>query len=201
MLLLPILQSNAHAQGDIEKCQDAMGKWHYGDNAAAVCADSKITVLDEEGVKVKEIDRPPSYEEIEAREAEKKRVEAQAAIDKDRAIARERVLRVYPDEASIIRARDQRIAGLDKNISLNEQMLDELRLQKKKLDSAGKPKGEKAQKRQAQKKLRFQEEIDHYTSSISSLREDREKVQSKYKFVLEEFYDLTGTGPEKTAKP
>lgn len=201
LLLLPwlfALHGNAYA---IEKCQDADGKWHYGDNAAAVCADSKITVLNKKGIKVKEIDRPPSHDEIEAREAEKKRKEAQAGIDNERKIARERILRVYPDEASIIRARDQRTAGIDKNISLNETMLGELRLNKNKLDSAKKPKGEKAQKHQVQQKQRTQEYIDSYTSSISNLRADRERVQKKYGTILEEYYDLTGTGPVKAVSP
>jgi hypothetical protein len=201
LLLLPwlfTLHVNAYA---IEKCQDADGKWHYGDNAAAVCADSKITVLNKKGLKVKEIDRPPSHDEIEAREAEKKRKEVQAGIDNERKIARERILRIYPDEASIIKARDQRTAGIDKNISLNETMLDELRLKKKALDNAKKPKGEKAQKRQALQKERVQEYIDEYNVSISSLREDRERVQSKYGTILEEFYDLAGTGPVEAVAP
>jgi hypothetical protein len=197
LLALPVSFSfSAHAQ--IEKCQDELGKWHYGDSAAAACAESKITVLDKKGVKVKEIDRPPSHEEVEAREAEKKRLQEQAAYEKERAIARQRILRVYPDEASIHRARDQRIEGLDKNITLNEELLGELRLRKKKLDDAAVPKDEKAKKRQDRQKLNVQNQIDQYSGSISQLREDREKVQKKYSNILDEFYDLTGTGPAQT---
>lgn len=197
LLVLPVaLSFNAHAQ--IEKCQDELGNWHYGDSAAAACAESKITVLDNKGVKVKEIDRPPSHEELEAREAEKKRLQEQALYEKERAIARQRILRVYPDEASILRARDQRIEGLDKNIALNEQLLGELRLRKKKLDDAPVPKDEKAKKRQDRQKSNVQYQIDEYSGSISKLREDREKVQKKYATILEEFYDLTGTGPAQT---
>lgn len=186
------------AHGQIEKCQDETGKWHYGDTAAAICAESKITVLNKKGVKVKEIDRLPTMDEIEAREAEKKRLKEQKALEKERAVARQRILRVYPDEASIIRARDQRIKGLDSNISLNEQLLDELRLRKKKLDNAPVPKDEKAKQRQERNKQRLQADIDHYSASISRLREDRERVEKKYAGILEEFYDLTGTGPVET---
>ena len=198
MIALLVLSAHANAQGAIEKCQDAAGKWHYGDSAADACAESKITVLDNKGIKVEEIERPPSMDEVEAREAEKIRLEKQAAMEKERAIARERILRVYPDEASIVRARDQRLDGLDRNISLNEQLLDELRLRKNKLDKAAVPKDDKAKKRQADKKTNVQTQIDQYMSSISRLREDRERVEKKYGGILEEFYDLTGTGPAQT---
>jgi hypothetical protein len=199
LLLTFLVSGPLFAQGTIEKCQDAEGKWHYGDTAGAACEKSKITVLDKKGIKVKEIDRPPSLEEIEAREAEKQRQAALDAEQKERAIARQRILRVYPDEASIIRARDQRISGLDQNITLNEQLLDELRLRKKEIDKAPKPRNEKALVRRTQQLQNIQEDIDHYTTSISRLREDREKVQNKYKLVLEEFRDLTGTAPADAA--
>ena len=40
---------SAHA---ISKCQDADGKWHYGDNAASICGDARITIIDDRGRKI-----------------------------------------------------------------------------------------------------------------------------------------------------
>ncbi|MCK5360782.1 MAG: hypothetical protein KAJ95_09155, partial [Gammaproteobacteria bacterium] len=54
-LLLPIILFNPVVSLAISKCQDASGKWHYGDNAAAACGDATITVIDKRGRKIEEI--------------------------------------------------------------------------------------------------------------------------------------------------
>ena len=48
-LLLPGPGVHAAPSGasSIKKCQDATGKWHYGDTAADECARSKVTVITE----------------------------------------------------------------------------------------------------------------------------------------------------------
>jgi len=194
---LLVLFSIRPGWSQIEKCQDAEGKWHYGDNAAAVCRESKITVLDKSGIKIKEIDRPPTREEIEAREAERKRREAEEVEKREREQARARILRVYPDEKSIYRARDGRLEGIEKSIKLNEQLLDELRLEKQKLKKAGMPGNEKARARYNRRLQEIEQDMERYTASISRLRADRERVSKKYKMILEEYRDLTGNGPEK----
>src|SRR5581483_9492836 len=56
------------ASPTIKKCRDATGKWHYGDEADAACANSKITVLSEQGVKKKVIEAPLTAEELKQRE-------------------------------------------------------------------------------------------------------------------------------------
>lgn len=198
-VVMTLLTSLASQTGwsQIAKCQDAEGKWHYGDNAADVCRESKITVLDKSGLKVKEIDRPPTQAELAAREAERKRREAEEAEAHERAVARERILRVYPNEESIIRARDERLTGIQKNIDLDEKLLDELRLEKNKLEKQGKPKDAKGRAKQAQRLQGIEKDIESYSASISRLRADREKVRRKYKIILEEYRDLTGAGPEK----
>src|SRR5437660_1432838 len=61
----------------IKKCQDATGKWHYGDSASDACAESKITVMSEQGIKKKEIAAPLTRDELKQRElAEEDRAKA-----------------------------------------------------------------------------------------------------------------------------
>ena len=52
--VLPLSATAAEPKGKlIKKCQDAAGKWHYGDNADVACAKSKITEISPEGIKKK----------------------------------------------------------------------------------------------------------------------------------------------------
>lgn len=186
-LLLPGM-----AAAQISKCQDANGKWHYGDNAAAACGDAKITVFDKKGIKVDEIDSPPTAAEVEARRAAKERQKRENQLEKEREEARKRILRVYPDEASILRARDQRIAGIDKQIKLDETLLDDLRLEMNQLESRKPPTDKKAKQNYQKRKQSLQQQIDDYNNALRQLRRNREATNSKYQVILEEFWDLTG---------
>src|ERR1051325_11975286 len=67
----------------IKKCQDATGKWHYGDSASEACAQSKVTVMSEQGIKKKEIAAPLTRDELKQREL----------ADEDRAKAAEQAKR------------------------------------------------------------------------------------------------------------
>ena len=52
----------------IKKCQDAAGKWHYGDEATEECARTGVIELSPEGVKTGVIKAPPTPEEVRQRE-------------------------------------------------------------------------------------------------------------------------------------
>lgn len=176
----------------ISKCQDANGKWHYGDTAADACGDAKITVFDKKGIKVEEIDSPPTAAEVEARRAAKEREKREMQLQQEREEARKRILRVYPDEASILRARDQRIAGLDKQINLNETLLDDLRLEMSQHESRKLPTDKKAKEKYLKRKQNLDLQMDDYNDVLRKLRRERETTNSKYQTILEEFWDLTG---------
>lgn len=182
----------------IKKCQDAEGRWHYGDNAAAACGDAGITVLNKKGETVKEIERVPTAEEVEARRAEQQRLEAERQLTRERETARKRLLNVYPTEESIIRARDQRLESLDKQIALNETMLDEIRLNMKQHQDRPVPKDAKAKANYDRRTRRLQADMDEYGEAISKMRQERERTSQKYDMLLEEFRNLTGTAPPAT---
>ena len=76
----------AHA---ISKCQDANGKWHYGDNAASVCGDARITIIDDRGRKIDEVAPPMTVEEFNALEAEEKRKAAEESGKAKRELEKE----------------------------------------------------------------------------------------------------------------
>ena len=175
----------------ISKCQDANGKWHYGDNAATACGDTRITIIDQRGRKVDEVAPPLTEEEIKAQKAEEERVKAEAKQKAQRELEKKRILAIYPSEESIIRARDSRLSGMDKNIKMQEKLLDDMRLEMKKLEAKSTPKNEKDRAKLESRKKTQQQDIDEFYQSITRLRREREKTAEKYEDTLTEFRELT----------
>jgi hypothetical protein len=179
---------SAHA---ISKCQDADGKWHYGDNAASICGDARITIIDDRGRKIDEIPPPMTVEEFNALEAEEKRKAAEERENAKRELEKRRILAIYPREESIIRARDERLKGMDNNIRVQEALLDDMRLDMKVLESKKVPEDPKARAKRESQINSQQESIDAYYQAITRLRREREQTSEKYERILSEFRELT----------
>ncbi len=194
-LLLAIILNPVSAY-DISKCQDASGKWHYGDNAASACGDAKITIIDERGRTIEEIGPPLTDDELLAQEAEAKRLEVEAQQEARREREKKRILAIYPNEESIFRARDSRLTGMDKNIKLQEELLDGMRLDMKKLESRKAPENKKDRAKLERRKKDLQASIDEYYQAITHLRREREKTAEKYERILTEFREMTTDGDD-----
>lgn len=184
-------KSKTKSTSEISKCQDASGKWHYGDNAAYACGDSKITVIDKRGRKIEEIAPPMTNDELLAKEAEEKRKEEEDKLQARRDLEKKRILTIYPREEDIILARDSRLTSMDKSIKLQEDLLDSMRLEMKELDARVAPKNEKSKAKLEKRKKLQQESIDEYYHAITRLRREREKTAEKYNGILTEFRELT----------
>jgi hypothetical protein len=113
-LLLPGL--NAHAASSstssIKKCQDATGKWHYGDTAADECARSKVTVITEKGTTKSVIAAPPTEAELKEREAQRETIEEEQARAAEQARKDTLLLSTYGVEDDIIYIRDRKISQI-----------------------------------------------------------------------------------------
>ncbi len=120
------LCSGARAAPDtvkIRKCQDATGKWHYGNSAAEECSKSKVIEMSESGVNRKVIDAPPTESDIKQRE--QKELEKQKAAEQ--AKKDELLLSAYAHEADITYVRDRKIAQLESSVRASEDTLKSLR--------------------------------------------------------------------------
>lgn len=190
-ILAFVLLANSGAVYAIAKCQDAGGKWHYGDNADAACGNARITIIDGTGRKIEEIDEPKTIEEINAEKAEEKRKELEEAENARREQERKRILAIYPTESSIIQARDDRLRGMDKNIRLQEELLEPMRLGLKDLE-AKVATAQGGAKKKIEKRIKSKREnIDNFYRVITQLRREREQAAEKYKKILVEFRELT----------
>ena len=191
LFLLPAFLVFPVAGYPISKCQDENGKWHYGDNAASVCGNARITIMDDRGRKVDEVAPPMTVEEFNALEAEEIRKAAEEKLEAKRQQERRRILAIYPREESIIRARDERLKGMDNNIRVQEELMDDMRLDMKALEAKKVPADEKAKKKLESRKKSQQANIDEYYQAITRLRREREQAAQKYDRILREFRELT----------
>jgi len=115
--------SPAHA---IKKCQDAEGKWHYGDIAVAQCQKSKVTTLNDRGFIKSEKDAPKTEEQLQKEKEENEKIEAEAALKKAEEDEQTRILSVYETEADIDRQRDNQIDSVESNIAVHKAYLKAL---------------------------------------------------------------------------
>lgn len=174
----------AAAQGQtITKCQDADGNWHYGDFAAEACAqDSKITEIDERGLKVKETDAPPTEEELEAQKAaeEQQRLEAdrQARQEEDE----QRLLRTYDNAQSIIDARDERLSALERDLESYRLFRQDLVEERSSLQNNNGNAGRIND---------LEQQIRQYDNAIESLQEERGEIIEEFNVDLERYRELT----------
>lgn len=175
----------------IQKCQDAQGRWHYGQHAAAACAgDKTITTIDERGLKLKEQGPPPTVEELKARQEEaerKKDAERQAAA---RRAEDAKLLGSYDSEEALLQARDSQLNGMDTQISGNRKLLESRGVQraallKELLALQGKD-AETALKRLDSIKT----EIAEFEAATAAREQDRARLVERFERELERYREL-----------
>jgi hypothetical protein len=199
LLLVPLMFFSAKLHA-IAKCQDAQGKWHYGDTAHEACGDSTITIIDKTGRKVNEVLPPMTQQEREALEEELERLEEEEKQEQQREQEKRRILAIYPTEESIKRARNEKLAGQDKNIKLQERLIDNMRQEVKSLKKRQTPSNKKEAANLKALIESKQANVDEYYRSISRLRREREETALKYDGILQEFNNLTSGDGDPVAK-
>jgi len=115
--------SSAHA---IKKCQDAEGKWHYGDIAVAQCEKSKVTTLDKRGFIASEKDAPKTEEQLQKEKEASAELEAELARKQAEDNEKSRILNIYETVADIDRQRDNQINSVASNIAVHKAYLKSL---------------------------------------------------------------------------
>ncbi len=190
LLILPLLVTLpvAAAAQTIKKCQDASGKWHYGDIAAEACARSLITEIDDRGLKVEEHQAPPTKEELEAEKAAQELRHLEQQRVEERRLREEHLLSVYDSEKSIVRARDERLASIDQILQSDERYKSKLQENLLSLEqlASSNPGDQKLQ--QDIEGLRNQ--IYEYEGAIDSRLRERELVMSRYNNDLSRYREI-----------
>jgi hypothetical protein len=204
-LLLP--GPGAHAasskSSSIKKCQDATGKWHYGDTAAEECARSKDTVISEKGTTKSVIAAPPTEQELKEREAQRETLEAEQTRAAEQARKDTLLLSTYGVEDDIIYIRDRKIAQIETSIKASEQTLKPLRatLARMEAQAAEESKDPKAAETTVKNIETTRSQIARHESAIAAKRQEQEALRRQYTEELERYRELKKKAPAVLSKP
>ena len=166
----------------ITKCQDASGKWHYGDYAASQCGD-EVTELRENGTSVQVRGRQPTKEETEALNKAREQQRQQQLKQEEKWRVDRELLNKFPSEAHLIGMRDQKLVELGKKQTFNEKVLADLQQELKDLP-------EPITELQKQEKHDLIQRIDRFARAIEQGKFIIEKTRHDYGTLLERYRQI-----------
>jgi chromosome segregation ATPase len=191
----PALAANPKAGARIKKCQDAQGRWHYGDEAADACAQSKVIELDTRGIKRKEIDAPLTEAELKARAGELEEAEKAKKLAAQQKRRDDQLLATYAVEDDLVMSRDRKLADIETQIASGEATLASLRksLDRIRAQAADEQRGGKPVSPQTAKTIAANEaQVAKHEAHIADLKKDQETVRAQFQNDIERFRELKG---------
>ena len=181
-LILPVSAKDT----TIKKCQDADGKWHYGDHAAYECElSSRVTEIDEEGQKVGEIEAPPTQEELDAKLRAQQQMSEQEEAKAVQARLDQRLLITYDSPDRILQTRDALLAALDSAIDTDRILRDRLKDELNELKASD-------NEADSERVDSINRQIAEFDESIRDRLAKREIARDKYNMDYKRYKELTG---------
>jgi hypothetical protein len=175
----------------IQKCQDAAGRWHYGDTAAVECAKSKIEVLSGEGTKKQEIAAPPTAAELAERERRKDEIERERLSVEEQAKRDKILLQTYAVEDDIVLVRDRKLSQLEATIKASEDTLKSLRGALARMESQKQGDTDAKALAQTEKGIaQTTKQIERHEASVTQKRKEQEQLRKQYADDIERYREL-----------
>ncbi|MFV1998322.1 MAG: hypothetical protein ACC641_09965 [Acidiferrobacterales bacterium] len=112
--------------GSIKKCQDAQGRWYYGNSAAKACARSEVIEFSAGKVGKKIVAPPPTQDELNASTAKKRTEEQKKQRLAEQAEQDKLLTASYAHEDDIIYERDRKLKDLESGIESGTATLNSL---------------------------------------------------------------------------
>jgi hypothetical protein len=181
------------AAEQIQKCQDAEGRWHYGQHAAAACAgDKPITTIDNRGLKHKVQSPPPTEAELKARKEELARKNEAKRLAAAQHAADQKLLHSYDSEEALMQARDSQLNAMDAQLLGNRKLLASRHAQRVKLaQQLASLQGKDAET--ALKQLgSLQAEIADFEAATAARENDRARIVERFERELARYRELKG---------
>jgi len=190
---LPVSAADEKKGPRIKKCQDAAGKWHYGDSADEDCARSKVIELDTRGIQRKEIAAPLTEAELKAREQNRERDEQARKQIEEQQRRDQQLLATYAIEDDIILTRDRKISDIEAQIRASQETLKSLRTSLARLQAQA------AEEQRTSKQVtpltaktisNNEAQIAKHEAHVDKMKKDQETMRSQYQTELERFREL-----------
>lgn len=190
---LVLLAAGGAQAGTIKKCKDADGRWHYGDNAAAACAQSKVIEMTGAGRTTKVHDAPPSAGDLEAfRKKREAALEAQQKAEQQKQHDKV-LLSTYSHEEDLIYARDRQVGALDNSINSGEQTLKSLRSVLGRLRQQAQEEEESQGKISAETKRNLEQseaQVNMHADNLEKKKKEKEELRARFDKDLERYREL-----------
>lgn len=195
--LVLLAASGAHAS-TIKKCKDADGRWHYGDNAAAACAQSKVIEMTGSGRTTKVLEPPPSAGDLEAfRKKREAALEAQHKAELQKQHDKV-LLSTYSHEDDLIYARDRQVGALDNSINSGEQTLKSLRSVLGRLRQQAQDEEETQGKVSDETKRNLEQseaQVKMHSDNLDKKKKEKEELRARFDKDLERYRQLKNPKP------
>jgi chromosome segregation ATPase len=202
-VLLATFTASAQA-GTIKKCRDESGQWHYGDDAAAACSNTKVIEMTSSGRTKKVIDAPPSASDLD--EFRKKQMEAQQAkaAEAEQKKHDKTLLDTYAVEDDIIYARDRQVAQLNNSIQSGEETLKSLTAVRDRMRAAATE--EKEAKGSVSKNTmanleRAEKQVEQHTENLDRKRKEVAEIRQRFEADLQRYRELKGINTPVSPAP
>lgn len=178
----------------IQKCQDATGKWHYGDSSSTACSKSKVDVLSGEGIKKNEIAAPPTAAELAEREKRKDELDREQRSAEDK-IKRDKILlSTYGHEDDIVLVRDRKLAQVEATIRASEDTLKSLRNALNRMEQQKQSEEEKKDAKGAAVTetgiAQTKAQIGRHEGAVAQKRKEQELLRKQYADELDRYREL-----------
>ncbi|MHB8742260.1 MAG: hypothetical protein ACYC9L_03965 [Sulfuricaulis sp.] len=190
---LSLLAVGSHADTSltIKKCQDATGQWHYGDNAADECAQSKVTVMTDEGVTQKVIAAPLTAQELKEHQAQQKVEEMKQQQADDQAKKDALLLSTYGSDEDITYIRDRKIAQVETMIQASEDTLKSLHAALTRMQAQVKDAGKGGVDKITAKNIeQTKSQIARHEELIAEKRQEQQALRDQYAGELQRYREL-----------
>lgn len=181
--------------GTIKKCKDESGQWHYGDDAASACANSKVIEMNSSGFTKQVIDAPPTASDLDefrkkqaAEEEARRKAAEQKKYDKT-------LLDTYAVEEDIIYARDRQIAQLNNSIKSGEETLKSLTAARDRMRAAATEEKEakgKVSKSTLTNLQRSEKQVEQHSENLAKKRKEVEAIRARFAADLKRYRELKG---------
>jgi hypothetical protein len=190
---LPASAADEKTGARIKKCQDAAGKWHYGDSASEECARSMVIELDTRGIQRREIAAPLTEAELKTSEQKREKDEQAQKLAAEQQRRDQQLLATYAIEDDIIMTRDRKLSDIEVQIHASQETLTSLRgsLSRLQEQAAGEQRASKPVSPQTAKTISNNEaQIAKHESHIEKMKKDQESTRVQYQAELDRFREL-----------
>jgi len=177
----------------IKKCQDAAGKWHYGDSADEECARSKVIELDTRGIQRKEIAAPRTEAELKASEQNREQEEKAHKLAEDQLRRDQQLLATYAIEEDIVMTRDRKVSDIEAQIHASQETLKSLRTSLTRLQAQAAEEqrtGKQVSPQTAKTISNNEAQIAKHEAYVEKMKKDQEATRAQYQAELERFREL-----------